>query len=320
MMARFFGENLDSFYQWIEFLVAKRILLGTCASLIAQMAFIDDQLITSSLRAFEVCIAVWTCEDDSGRYAVISKYGETCPILELIMAFLQHRVGRATFCAFLDVAPGRVENIAKTIRARVQQLVERFGEKDVQCIFGLKHLLALLDLTRAIPRGHRDWVVVCGTEDLLNVVTASLGAFSAAEESLDCWKLVLKALGRIHDLTFKPSLGTYPAFLKVAAIARGGALPLLIECALRFTSLADEYRNTSLIIQKLLAYAFYHEVSPTLLPETFDLTLRMEDLKKTPGPDGKKLWRLITTPLSHATGIHSCLSLSPRQFCDALNV
>ncbi|RXW12822.1 hypothetical protein EST38_g13029 [Candolleomyces aberdarensis] len=302
-MTRFLKENLGSVYQWIEFLVAKRILFGTSASLIAMIASMDNQLlldIMSSSRAFELTVSIWSREDDSGQYPVLSKH-DACPLLGLMMGFLRHEVGRSTFLVYLDEAPPRFENMAKTLRARVQQLVVRFGKKEFRWNFALEHLLNLLSLTRDLLRGHRDWVVICGNEDLLNVVTTSL-----------------KALGWVCKLTFEPLLGTYPALLKVAAITKGGALRLLIECALRFESTTDEYNTTSLFIRNISAYAFYHEVRPALMQATSDLMGRMERLKRT--ADGERLWQIVVTPVGHATSIHDDLIFNgPRRFCDALN-
>ncbi|RXW12396.1 hypothetical protein EST38_g13459 [Candolleomyces aberdarensis] len=318
-IAQYFRENLASFYQWIEFLVSKRILLGTSASLIGMIASTDSQLllnIMASPRALELAVSVWSSEDNSGRHPVLSKYRH-CPILDVVMGFRRHEVGKTMFKAYLDEEPGRVGNMAKIVRVRTQQLVQRFNEKELQWDFALEHLLQLLNLSWGLLGGHKGWVAVCGTEDLLKLFTASLGVFSAGEESLDCWRLVLKALFRIHELTFEPSLGTYPALLKVAAITKGGVLRLLIECALRFVSNTEKFDTTSLIIRRLTAYAFYHEVSQALTPATLDLADRMENLGRT--DEGEKLRLIITTGVKHAASIHDDLRDAPRRFCDGLS-
>jgi hypothetical protein len=319
-IVEFFKEHLSSFYQWIEFLVAKRALLGTCASFIGMIASTDPGLlreIMASPRAFELAVSVWSSEDESGRYPVLSKYGD-CPILDVVMGFRRHEVGRVTFRAYLDEVRGRVENMATIVRVRSQQLIQRFNEKEFRWDFALQHLLELLNLSRALLVGHGGWVAVCGTEDLLRLFTAGVGAFSAGKESADCWKLVLKALSNIHKLTFEAPLGTYPALLKVVAMIRGGVLRLLITCALRFPNNTAEFNTTSLIIRNLTAYAFYHEVLRVLEPAAFEIVTMMEALNRT--PDCERLRLIVTTAVGHATEIHTDLRDTPRRFCDGLSV
>jgi hypothetical protein len=319
-LAQFLRDHLEIFYRWIEFLCAKRILLGTASSLIGVIALTDDQLLLElmgSSRAFELALSIWKTEDDSGRHPVLSAY-KHYPILYVVMGFNRNKVGKTMFKAYLVEAPRRIDNIANTIRARAQQLVQRFNRREFGWDFALQHLLMLMNLSRALLVRPRGWTVVCGEEDLLNVFTTSLRSISAGNESTECWKLLSAGLFEIYGLTFAPGLGTYPALLKVVSITKGGILPLLISCAERFPSDTEEFAIATAVIKSLAAYAFYHEVSKTLTPMTF--AFKNELRRLTGKPQTKKLGLIITTAVSHASTIHDDLSITPRQFCDAADV
>jgi hypothetical protein len=325
--AAFLKENLDTFFPWIEFFVSKAEYLHTSTGVVMMFVLMDDNLrdhLMGSHHVIKLFLELWTRRDvDRGTYFVTFQQ-ELCCLLDLLNGFLKDDIGRSTFFETLDRDPGTIDIVAKTIHVRIQQLAHHYSSGQCTWKFAIFHLQELLIFTSKLLRTHRTWLAFFRSGDLLRAIPRTLWSITEGKTSQDHWKLVVRVLRQVSELTLDAPLGTYPALLKVIPFVEGGVMFLLAECVNYIPNTSRDHLFAFLMFQHIAAYSIYHEVSPIL-------ELMVGALCRTlPTPNGlfnpcemssrTNSIFVVSCAVSQALSVHRDRAATQMRVCDAVSV